>query len=487
MKKALIPILLVLLLTLAFTSCDANIRQDIADLMGDFSSNVYIDSGMVEANTANAAAVTATTASIGTGDSAQTVTENTADTTFGVSVTVPTGVTKIIKPQTEAEQEETKDDLATAFASPTQTEELVDSLKAPASDEQVDAAEGTILLFNATLTQLQSDLGSTNTELAETIAELALPEIEEGEELTQGDVLVLQMMTNLISNTVATLNEASGNDLDSTIDITTEENKEKVLSIVDDALFTAQVAEQLSGAASIDFSGQLDLAALLSGMNDDSSQSVSRAEDDNEFGDVMVSFNNLIPDLLPVMGITVSGEDFTYTQSKYKSFLMNQKAYRGAIEHALRFARKSGLALSEVPNANFDTSTLIKYMLSVLITEHHAYWVSEGITSPRPEAIIAELLDDNPEIGLGTMAEGYEPVEPTITGFSYDGFEQFLHDGTAEKPRTYAYYEAIVKNLKALNSINGITQLDELLDDLLDATNADNLQSMYDDWDSTSI
>ncbi|WP_319756378.1 hypothetical protein [uncultured Sphaerochaeta sp.] len=487
MKKALIPILLVLLLTLAFTSCDANIRQDIASLMGDFSENVYIANGFVEANTANAAAVTATTASIGTGDSAQTVTANTADTTFGVSVTVPTGVTKIIKPQTEAEQEETKDNLATAFASPKQTEELVESLKKPATDDQKTAAKGTVTLFNATLEQLKTDLGGSNTELADTIAELALPEIEEGEELTQGDVLVLQMMTNLISNTVATLNEASNDNLGSSIDISTPENKEKVLSIVDDALFTAQVAEQLSGAASIDFSGQLDLAALLSGMNDDSSQSVSRAEDDNEFGDVMVSFNNLIPDLLPVMGITVNGEDFTYTQSKYKSFLMNQKSYRGSIEHALRFARKSGLELSEVPNANFDTSTLIKYMLSVLITEHHAYWASEKITSPRPETIIAELLDDNPEIGLGTMPEGYEPVEPTITGFSYDGFEQFLHDGTTEKPRTYAYYEAIVLNLQALNSINGITQLDELLDDLLDDANTDNLQSMYDDWDSTSI
>lgn len=120
----------------------------------------------------------------------------------------------------------------------------------------------------------------------------------------------------------------------------------------------------------------------------------------------------------------------------------------------------------------------------MLITEHHAYWASEGITSPRPEAIIAELLDDNPEIGLGTMPEGYEPVEPTITGFSYGGFEQFLHDGTTEKPRSYDYYEAIVKNLQALNSINGITQLDELLDDLLDSTNADNLRSMYDDWDN---
>nr|WP_321262923.1 hypothetical protein [uncultured Sphaerochaeta sp.] len=487
MKKALIPILLVLLLTLAFTSCDANIRQDIAGLMGDFSENVYIANGFVEANTANAAAVTTTTASIGTGDSAQTVVKDENITTFGVSVKVPDGVTKIIKPQTEAEQESTKDNLATAFASPPQTEELVESLKAPITDpEQKAAAEGTVILFNATLEKLKDDLATNNKELSDTLSELALPEIEEGETLTQGDVLVLQMMTNLISNTVATLNEASNDNLGSSIDISTPENKEKVLSIVDDALFTAQVAEQLSGAASIDFSGQLDLAALLSGMNDDSSQSVSRAEDDNEFGDVMVSFNNLIPDLLPVMGITVSGNDFTYTQSKYKSFLMNQKAYRGAIEHALRFARESDLELSEVPNANFDTSTLIKYMLSVLITEHHAYWASEKITSPRPEVIIAELLDDNPEIGLGTMAEGYEPVEPTITGFSYGGFEQFLHDGTTEKPRSYAYYKAIVENLQALNSINGITQLDELLDDLLDDTNADNLESMYDDWDSTS-
>ncbi|MDC7229097.1 MAG: hypothetical protein PQJ48_02205 [Sphaerochaetaceae bacterium] len=485
MKKALIPILLVLLLTLAFTSCDANIRQDIAGLMGDFSENVYIANGFVEANTANAAAVTETTASIGTGDSAEEITGGASDA-FGIDVTGIPENTKIIKPQTEAEQEETKDDLATAFASPTQTAELVESLKAPITDpEQKAAAEGTVILFNATLEKLKDDLATNNKELSDTLSELALPEIEEGETLTQGDVLVLQMMTNLISNTVATLNETTSTAGDFTTVDGDALTSDKVLSIVDDALFTAQVAEQLSGAASIDFSGQLDLAALLSGMNDDSSQSVSRAEDDNEFGDVMVSFNNLIPDLLPVMGITVSGNDFAYTQSKYKSFLMNQKAYRGSIEHALRFARMSGLEdLSEIPNANFDTSTLIKYMLSVLITEHHAYWASKGITSPRPEAIIAELLDDNPEIGLGTMPEGYEPVEPTITGFSYGGFEQFLHDGTTEKPRSYAYYEAIVKNLQALNSINGITQLKELLDDLLDDTNADNLQSMYDDWDN---
>ena len=280
MKKALIPILLVLLLTLAFTSCDANIRQDIASLMGDFSENVYIANGFVEANTANAAAVTATTASIGTGDSAQTVIEKTANTTFGVSVTVPTGVTKIIKPQTETEQEETKENLATAFASPTQTAELVESLKTPITDvEQVKAAEGTILLFNATLDKLKNDLATSNEKLSETLSELTLPTLEEGEELTQGDVLVLQMMTNLISNTVATLNETTSTPGDFTTVDGNALTSDKVLSIVDDALFTAQVAEQLSGTGSIDFSGQLDLVALMN-MDDDTDQSVSRAEDE---------------------------------------------------------------------------------------------------------------------------------------------------------------------------------------------------------------
>jgi len=465
MKKALIPILLVLLLTLAFTSCDANIRQDIAGLMGGFNENVYIASGMVEPNTANAAAVTETTANIGTGDSALTITETT-DSTFGISVTVPNEVKKIIRPQTPAEQEEIKDDLATAFASPTQTKQLVESLKAPITDsEQVKAAEGTILLFNATLDKLKNDLATNNEELSDTLSELALPEIEEGEELTQGDVLLLQMMTNLISNTVATLNETTT----TTGDYTTVDGdaltSDMVLSIVDDALFTAQVAEQLSGTGSIDFSGQLDLAGLLSSMDDDTDQSVSRIsrveEDEDDMGEILVAFNDLIPDLLPVMGITVSGENFTYTQSKYKSFLMNQKVYRGSIEHALRFAEKSGLELSEVPNANFDTSTLIKYILSVVITEHHAYWLDVKPEDPpddfpRPEALIASLFDTNPKLGLGTMTEDDE-VNPPELEFSYDEFEAFI----ADRP-----YEVLIQNLKDLNLINGISQLEEVLDEL---------------------
>jgi len=450
MKKALIPILLVLLLTLAFTSCDANIRQDIADLMGDFSENVYIANGFVEANTANAAAVTSAVAAIGSQD----VTADADDESFGIVVKIPEGVTKVIRPQTEAEQEETKDNLATAFASPTQTKELVESMKAPASIDQKDAASGTVKLFNDTLTALQGQL--TDDDLKSTLAELALPEIEDTSALTQGDILVLQMMTNLVSNTISSLK-------DETDTINNKLDKDKIFKVVDDALFTAKVAEELSGAASIDFSGQLDLAGLLAGMDDDTDQSVSRIsrveDEEDDMGEILVAFNDLIPDLLPVMGITVSGSDYTYTKAKYQSFLMNQKAYRGSIEHALRFVEKSGLELSEVPNANIDTSTLIKYIISIVITEHHAYWVVEEkeTNSPRPEKLIETLFDQNHKLGHGEMGEDDDlvPLEPA--NFSYDGFEAFI----ADRP-----YELLIQNLKDLNTINEIKQLNEVLDEL---------------------
>ncbi|MDY0244536.1 MAG: hypothetical protein RBQ89_06940, partial [Sphaerochaeta sp.] len=65
MKKALIPILLVLLLTLAFTSCDASL-ENITEFMGGFSDNVYIDSGLIEADLGAAEGVTDVTVAIGT-------------------------------------------------------------------------------------------------------------------------------------------------------------------------------------------------------------------------------------------------------------------------------------------------------------------------------------------------------------------------------------------------------------------------------------
>ena len=79
----------------------------------------------------------------------------------------------------------------------------------------------------------------------------------------------MQLMTNLISNTISTLEEVGGGsleDLEST-DISSTANKDKVLSIVNEALFAAKIADQVSGAATLKLSTQLDLGALIEEMN----------------------------------------------------------------------------------------------------------------------------------------------------------------------------------------------------------------------------
>ncbi len=275
MKKMFVLVLLVPMLTIAFISCDADMRSNLAGLMGGLGGNVYIDNGLVEPDTAAAEAAVAVIATLGTAGSTTTASDSASATIFGlteVDLSALSGDTTVLAPQSEEEQEELKADIATTFASPTQTETLLEELKAPATDEQKAAVIGTTTVFNAVVDELANTLASTNPSLASAIQELALPELDADDEISQGDLLILQMMTNLISNTVATLNTVSSNNIGGLTDAHLEENQDEVLSIVDDAIFTAQIAEKLSGSATIDFSGQIDLVALLENLNKSTSR-----------------------------------------------------------------------------------------------------------------------------------------------------------------------------------------------------------------------
>lgn len=267
MKKMFVLVLLVPILTIALISCDADIlRSNIADFMGGLGGNVYVDNEWVQPNTADAEAAVAVIANLGTGTGATDVTAESPSSEFGISITVPAGVEKILKPQTTAEQTTFKNDIATALTSPTQTQTLLVELEKPIEDaEQKKAVEGTVAVFNATITKLTTDLPDGEVKTA--LANLTLDPVDTTQTITQGDVLILQMMTNLISNTITTLNTVSGGSIGSLTDAQLQNNQTQVLSIVDDALFTAQIAEQLSGSATIDFSGQLDLASLLENLN----------------------------------------------------------------------------------------------------------------------------------------------------------------------------------------------------------------------------
>jgi len=464
MKKMFVLVLLVPILTIALISCDADIRSNIADFMGGLGGNVYVDNEWVQPNTADAEAAVATIASLGTGSGAVAVTAGGSSSELGIAITVPAGVTAVLAPQTSTQQTELKNDIATALTSPTQTQTLMTELEKPITDEaQKEAVKGTVAVFNETINQLTGTLPPGDIKTA--LSSLTLPSVDTTQTITQGDVLILQMMTNLISNTVATLNTVSNNNIGGLTDSQLENNQTQVLSIVDDALFTAQIAEQLSGSATIDFSGQLDLASLLENLNKGSKASRGAIEL-TDAGDFIGTLNNIIPDLVELLGV----KDGAYSKADYQKFILNQRAYRSSIEHALSFAKKGNLTSAQLQNrgVSFDTSTLIKYIFAVLMTEHHDYWKIQGISTPRPESIILQYLTANPKLAAGTLTVSDSITAPEITGFDYDGFPAHLHGKGSD------YLKAIINNLIAINNVGGIAQLTEALEDFLDED--------FDDW-----
>ncbi|MEA4858998.1 hypothetical protein SDC9_62889 [bioreactor metagenome] len=479
MKKAFFLVLLVPILTIGLISCDASIRSNIAGFMGGFQSNVYVEAGLVEPNKADVQAAVATIAAIGTGTGAAVVSGGDGTTsTLGISVSVPVGVTTMLAPQSPADQTKLKTDLAATLNSPTQTKTLLVELAKPITDvAQQAAAQGTVEVFNATLDALQSSLPPGNDELKTAIAKLELPVVSDPATLTQGDVLVLQMMTNLISNTVSKLETVGGGTLAGVDDTAITNNKTQLLGIVDDALFTAQIAEQISGAASIDFSGQLDLASLLDNLNKSSRSSSSRTDGTIDLGDAaefLSTINGIVPDILKLMGVTKSGETFVYTEAKYKSFILNQKAYRSAMEHGMTFKRKGGIDKADLLNANLDTSTLIKYALAVFVTEHDAYVKDKNPSGLAGNDFIEDFLNDNPDLGNGALTEDSTLVEPNLVSDFYDDWETFL------KTRSKQYYRNIVSTLLEINKSGGIAQLTAELEDFLLDGNADSLDDWYD-------
>ena len=288
MKKALIPILLVLLLTLAFTSCDASL-ENITEFMGGFSDNVYINSGLIEADLGAAEGVTDVTVAIGTSSGTTgtaTVANSTVDgkktittSAFGIDIEVDVdsgdlsdGTLSIIAPQSKEEQEEYTTDIAEAISSPKNLEKFKEDMAKEATQEQKNTAKASVVVFNASITAIAIDIDDDKIRAA--IEEMKFESITDDDELTQGDMAVLQLMTNLVSNTVAAAKNDSVDIDDSVI------TEEKAMDILSEALFTAKVAEELSGISTINFSGDLITGLLGTFDDDDASQSVSRAEDE---------------------------------------------------------------------------------------------------------------------------------------------------------------------------------------------------------------
>lgn len=370
MKKSVTLVLLVIALALTLFSCDGNIIPNITNFMGKFSGNVYLDNGLVTANTAQAEAAAQAVASIGSGASATSTANDVLPQAIKDLLGPIDETTTILKPQTTEEQQDLKNNIEDALNSPAQTEKLKEELGKPVTDDQKDAAQGTVSTINAVVTVLSDNLaGSGNTELAAVVNNLQLPDV--GDNPTQADLLILQLMTNLVSNTVNTL--ASGVNESGGIEGGIEDlDTDALVDLVEDALFIAKMVDQLSGSASIDFAGSLDLAAIFSLIGGDENRSRGLL-DDSDFGQYLPAVEDLLPQILGWMGVQYNADGFDYAPADYAAFLNSQKAYRANLEHAMTLLYKGQPARLPAEARNIDTSTLIKYLLSVVITENDGF------------------------------------------------------------------------------------------------------------------
>ncbi|NBK24216.1 MAG: hypothetical protein EOM68_19570 [Spirochaetia bacterium] len=360
--------------------------------MGNLGGNVYIDNEWVQPNTADAEAAVATITTLGTAGSTTTATKSDKATMFGISdvdLSGLSGDTTILAPQSVDDQNALKNSVASALTSPTQTATLIVELSKPATAEQKTAAAGTTAVFNAVISTLSTQVTVDNPTLGAAIAELSLPSFTADDDITQGDLLILQIMTNLVNNTITQLSDGSGG-----IDALTVDS-DTALAILGDALFTAQVAEQLSGASTINFSG--DLISGLTGLMDDSGDKSSRngGDETHPLDDLkdsigIATLNNLMPQIVSMFGIQKSGETFTYTADQYKKFLLNQRAYLASMNHAIAFYEAGNI--SNLEDDRMDVGTLVKYLIAFMVTTFDDYY----------EFALADIIEPDP--GLSKQA-----------------------------------------------------------------------------------
>ncbi|MDD7201799.1 MAG: hypothetical protein SPF89_02230 [Sphaerochaetaceae bacterium] len=215
-----------ILYVLLLIGCDA-----LDSAMDTMSKNLYEESGLVSADTSSADDVAGQVAGL----TAFTVydTSNTADiekiaAQYGYSVEsgdgkaifdslknvldeAGLGSLKVMTPQEQEAADALTKSVSKALASEAAKKELVDQLGKEATGDSLQAAKQSLQLLNKVVEAVKTDdvwtaMGiDKNDSIKEVVTEVldSLSTIEDAT-ITQGDVLVLQMTTNVISSTIST-------------------------------------------------------------------------------------------------------------------------------------------------------------------------------------------------------------------------------------------------------------------------------------------
>lgn len=335
MRKLMLLLLLIPLLLFTIVSCEGDILSTISGFMGATQGNVLIENGLVTVDTSDVDTV------------ATTVT----------TVIVNSGATA----PTETELDELQEGLAEVLNSEQKADALIEEMAKPAVDVPPE-----------TIDRLEE----------------FLPQDEDGNvlpDLTQGDLLVAELIASVMNDPVAQALLADPDD--PTI---TDEQKDKLLS---DALQAIEVIKQISSV------GVLSIDSIISDLLGDF---LSRSVGSRDFvGPTPAEMNEywgyaepVIQDILSKAGTIVVEDVQTINPAGLATLISNYQNIRAAYQTSV---------LTMTPNTVFELSDLIDYALSVVFTEASIFAGDEPDLSL--ELAINELI---PYIGV-TFDETTQP------------------------------------------------------------------------------
>ncbi len=456
MRKQIVLVLLVPILALTLISCDADMRSSFADFLGVFGSNVYTEGGLVAVNKEEAKAAASTVASLGT-TGTETVTGGGSYSGFGIDVTVPSTVTTVMPPQSKSDREKLNDELAEIIAS-SQLTGFKDEMSKKVEDaDRKKAVKGTVDTFNALITELST---GASPEIAEVFGSLSFG-VDDDDELTEADVLVVQMMVNMVSTTIEALQDISGGgDIKDLTEAEIEGNKDKLLDVIDEVLFVAKVVEELSGASSLDLLQGIDFGSLFGkGMR------ASRdGRDSNDDFDMSI-FKHMGPQLVTFFKIKKSGDNqYEWKVEDYKRFLREQKIYVGAIDQALAIINRAHYENKTIRDRVdiFDETTAIVYTIGALLNKFESI---DGLKGFGREYIEA-FFTSNPTFADGTFSDSDEWVNPTVDGKTFEEkMDSVFDDEGPDADKHERDAKLIISNMLSILRIGGFDSLLEEIGD----------------------
>ncbi|MCH3920760.1 MAG: hypothetical protein LKE39_09945 [Sphaerochaeta sp.] len=260
-KRILVSLLGIACAAGLFVSCDSDFRTKLSSFMGGMSTNIYEENGLVPSTVDTASvdavasvATSATSTSTGASESVSgTVTIGSGATALSVT----TNATTYLAPQTDTTT--LTNNLSSALADESSTAALKESLSSTVTDSTTqDAVNGTIQVVNDTISAISTSVSSSSlspeqkTQITNLLSSMTLSTIPD-DQMTQGDVVVAQAMSNLISNAASTL---------TSVDTSDSASIQAALDLIDQATTVAKATAALSSTNS-DFMSGVNLGDLI--------------------------------------------------------------------------------------------------------------------------------------------------------------------------------------------------------------------------------